>query len=187
MTAARKKLIAGRYAGDLASSIVEQPLGLLATEQQRVAHDMAMLEEELRRLELLLRHYRVSDGPDRWFMLALALAREHVPGFGRAQPPGRKPTSTGPLGMFAAYAVVCIDRLRDADPRLTIVDAAAALSEMSPWKQARKTTEALRVMYHRGRKDGRALRLLLNAIAFEKTIDAVGRTEAEIIAAIIGT
>lgn len=173
----------GKYAGDLASPIVDRPLGLLASEETVGAHETAIFVEELRRLELLRKQYNIAEGLGEWFALSLALARDHVSGFRRVSPPGRKSTSRGPLGLIAAYAVICVERLRAENPRLTIVAAAKRLSSTSPWKEGRKTPEVIRTLHSRGRRS-HALPILRNAMAWDEAQGTQGETEV-LIASII--
>lgn len=169
----------GRYAGDLASPIVDRPAGLLASEEAVTARETAMFVEEMRRLELLRKHYKIPEGPYEWLALSLALARDHVPGFRRALPPGRKATSNDSLGLIAAYAFICVERLRSDDPRLTIVAAAARLSRTPPWSEGRKTAEVIRTLYFRGR-ESRGLKVLRDAMAWDEARGTQSETEAQI-------
>ncbi len=167
----------GKYAGDLASPIVDRPPGLLASEEAVSTHETAIFVEELRRLELLRKYYSIPEEPGEWFALSLALARDHVPGFRRVSPPGRKSTSSDPLGLIAAYVFICVERLRSDDSRLTIAEAAVRLSRISPWKEGRKTPEVIRTLYFKGRRS-RALPILRDAMAWDEVQGTQGETEA---------
>jgi len=90
-----------RWKGELAKPIrpkVIRPQGLFVTDAETVAraneemddlYRQAIEETRLEKLRLLMDHYGISDKAD-FFSLALALAIDHVPGFGIDPTPLRR-------------------------------------------------------------------------------------------------
>lgn len=74
----------------------------------KAADAAALAEEAAPKLWLLLDHYAIArDDPERWFLLSLKLAIDHVPGFTRA-PPGSKPGRPSEWDAFKLALVYCL-------------------------------------------------------------------------------
>ena len=107
-------------------------VGLLATEDQRKAAVHAYGEEQLRRMEALADSLGIPNDISRWYLVALHLARQHVPELRDAKPIGA-PTKWGDyeLGVLA----VEIEREQQQQGGGTVERAAAALAERPPWRE----------------------------------------------------
>ena len=77
-----------KYTGKLSKPIPRKRFGLLASEDDYKAEARSLTDEMFARLPLLAEAHGVPSGD--WFALALALAKEHVPGFNVVNPAGRK-------------------------------------------------------------------------------------------------
>ena len=89
------------------------------------------VEEEHRRMVALAASLGIQDTPARWYMLALALARKHVPELQTAGPAGQ-PVKWDEFALGAL--AVEIEREQAAKGGIAIRAAAAALVTREPWK-----------------------------------------------------
>jgi len=129
------------------------------TDEEREQLAQAWAGEDDEKLRLLLKHYDVE--PLNFYSLALALARDFVPGFQEKVSRGRKIKWTDPV---KAVLVVEIERLViPNDPTHGVERAAIILSQREPWKsflESKDTTQsspspagALRAIYYDARGD----------------------------------
>ena len=84
------------------------PLSLLDTDRQARDRALGDLVEDLKQLnelyDSLPAHYRIADGtPDKWLMLSLYLARQHLPEFQRERAPRGRPKEEFLNALTAAY------------------------------------------------------------------------------------
>jgi hypothetical protein len=142
------------FTGLLAEPLEPLRIGILAdkkTIDQEVNERVAL---EFKKMVALLGHYSIeSNVPDPWYLLALALAREVVPGF-REKIKRGAPKKWGTLELSFLHAE--IDSLLEEG--LTIEQAAAKLAKEKSWKRflsekdgtafGPDPAEALRRAYH---------------------------------------
>ena len=108
------------------------PIGLLATEEQIRQVIRERVDEEMRRMCALAESMGIPEGSSRWYSVAVALARMHVPELREAKPMGA-PRKWGDfeLGMLS----VEMRRARESrKPKLNEEEAAAQLSTKQPWR-----------------------------------------------------
>lgn len=101
-----------------------------ANEQERAAAIREYIEDEYCRMVALADSLGIPNNLNRWYTLALHLAREHVPELGEAKRIGSpKKWGNFELGVLA----VEIERALQRGER-TIGSAAAVLAKREPWK-----------------------------------------------------
>jgi hypothetical protein len=127
------------------------PLDASQAEIDRLEHEWQL--EDFRKLKLLCDELGIPDGPERFYTLALELARRLYPGFQEIAPKGKWST------LRLAYLVVEIERLTgklgisaSATAKHSAKSAAAVLAKRPEWLAvlgANRTDpgEALRVQY----------------------------------------
>lgn len=158
------------YKGDLAKPMEPPVIGILATDKQisKVADKES--DELVRRYELLFAHYAITFGD--WQRLAMALAREHVPGFRYAQAKaGAKRTWHS---LDRAELKVEIDEMikEAADPAKGVNWAAGILaSKPGRWKDlirkhSANPAEVLRRAYYNA--DPRCVSMVRDARAYDE-------------------
>jgi hypothetical protein len=140
------------YAGKLAEPLKTEPLGgleqwhLYETGQFRALD--RYFREERKNLDRLLKHYEIKKWkPDRWYQLALALARDHVIGFRRRAKAGAKQKWDQDTVAALRRAV---KNLRSS-PSMSIASACRVLANREPWKSIagnKSPSEALRRAYY---------------------------------------
>ncbi len=161
-------------------------LPLLADEQTQMAVISRWAEEDREKLELLAHQMGVADGPNRWYGLALALARKHEPGFKEVAQPGK--WNDAVRGML----VVEIERLtgdrrlagkRPDNPSHTATWAAEILRRRDEWADflhgSVDPAEALRVQYSRFHKD-RWADLARDAFKYHRHMNTIAEWESEL-------
>jgi hypothetical protein len=103
-------------------------IGLLRSDEEIEAIIAKRCDEEFERMTTLAESLNVKDGSARWYLVALHLARQHVPELMETKRQGA-PTRWNPfaLGLLA----VAIERHTSAGK--TVAQAADALACMEPW------------------------------------------------------
>ena len=130
-------------------------LPLLASESKQLEVVDQWIKEDHKKLLLLCNEFEIADGPQRFYKLALALARKHYIGFQERTPLGKWTDIT--LG----YLVVEIERLtadKRKSPSHTASWAADVLASRPEWAEflggnAVDGGEALRVQYQSFRRN----------------------------------
>lgn len=103
-------------------------IGLLMSDDDAKENHAKWAEEDMQNLLLLCEHFGISNGPDQFYFLALALAREVVPCFQEKTKEGRpRKWDDYALGLLA----VEIERITDTG--ITLDNAAKALATRKPW------------------------------------------------------
>ena len=104
-------------------------LGLLASEEDKSERYVAWATEDFENLNLLCAHFGLSDGPDKYYLLALRLASEAVPCFQEKSKEGRpKKWTEFELGVLA------VETERITTTGVSRICAAAILARRAPWK-----------------------------------------------------
>jgi hypothetical protein len=134
---------------------VKKPYTGVLTEPIQLKRDsvmsgaIRMTKEYFQRLEALLNHYDVPrEHPEKWFLLADALAREHVPGFRVAKPPGRRPAV-----QTAVDDMMILAELGDAELNGKSVANAANRLVKRHVRFRGRDPEGLRQRYYRLKRD----------------------------------
>lgn len=131
-----------------------------AKEHERITQEELerTLNERLRKLPLLFDKFRISqDKPEKWFMLALALAIKHEPGFQFQQPSGRPNKWDSQL--LPLWATV---QLAIAKKEISVSNACKNLA--TTYKDRGITKKNIEDRYHEAAK-------LKNAVAYKKMLD----------------
>lgn len=103
-------------------------LGLLMSDDDIQEHCVKWVEEDNKNLLVLCEHFGIPKGPDQFYFLALALAREMVPCFQEKAKEGRpRKWNDYALGVLA----VEIERITSTG--VTLDNAAKALATRKPW------------------------------------------------------
>jgi hypothetical protein len=158
----------------------------LATDQERFALLARWDHEDIEDLQRLANDMGISEGPDRWYWLALALARKHEPEF-KFQKTQRKW-----LEHRCMMLVVEIERLtgderltgkRSENPSRTAAWAAGVLAKRKEWSDFLNSptnpAEALRVKYSKFHKTGFAV-VARKAFKWHELNDDVAGWESEV-------
>jgi len=113
----------------------ERCVGLLLTEEEQIQQLLDWAEEDRLKLVRLAREvYEIPDGPEQFYLLALALARRQHPEKNKVGRPGKwKELNQGAL-------VVEIERLLET--RENLKSACFKLSKREPWKSFLAGTRA---------------------------------------------
>ena len=127
----------------LTTKIPRRLLPLLESEAEQIRIMQAWAAEDFNKLCILCEELGIADGPNRFYNLALELARQQYPGFQEVEPKGKWTDLT--LG----YLVVEIERLTQ---KHSVKSAAAVLANRPEWKafvgpKSKDCGEALRVQY----------------------------------------
>jgi hypothetical protein len=114
--------------------------------QKKLSDDsLFILEERLRKLGLLLEHYKISkDHPDKWLHLALGLAVDRVAGF-RVENAGQRPGSPKKWdAILLAKLYFDIEKaLKGSKKRNSVHWACTQLAKDKSWKSLIKSEKAL--------------------------------------------
>jgi hypothetical protein len=118
-----------KYSGVLAQPLEPMGVGVLSSSDQIDAAVKKRVETEFAKLVHLLSHYAIEGSENCWLNLALALARDHVPGFKEATIRHRPKTwGPGELWMLAG------DFLRERNEGASSnAEAARRLARKEPW------------------------------------------------------
>lgn len=141
--------------GPLQTRIEPRRLPLLADKAEQREVVFRWMDEDQKKLLLLCAAMGIPDGPDRYFNLALALARKHYVGFQQRVPAGKWNDLT------RGYLVVEIERLtkdKRMRPGHSVSWAADQLARRDEWADflgdgGRDPGEALRVQYEKFSRD----------------------------------
>lgn len=153
------------------SSLDPRLLRLAApTENDKRKTAEAYLRAYEERVDALYTHYgidRTIPGAD--FALAMALARDHVPGFAIvAQPPrGRGKPTRDPSGEFAELPL-CFDALMLKARGKTIDNACQILARRDPYRGIKWTT--LKARFYRAIKHRHIMHIATSAVAYEREV-----------------
>jgi hypothetical protein len=118
--------------GPLKTRLEPRRLPLLADEDAQLEVVRKWEDEDHQKLLLLCNEMGVPDGPQRFYLLSLALARKHIIGFQERIPQGKWTLKA--LG----YLVTDIERLtadRRSNPGHTVAWAADVLSRRKEWAE----------------------------------------------------
>ena len=141
--------------GPLETKLEPRRLGLLADEAAQLETIRRWQAEDHEKMLLLCDHMRIEDGPDRFYRLALELARKHCAGF-QERRSTRKWTD-----LASGYLVVEVKRLtadRRKNPMHTASWATGILAKRAEWAEflggrGHDRGEALRVRYQAFMRD----------------------------------
>jgi hypothetical protein len=123
--------VSKEFTGELNTPIAPRREGLLLRSEERQKLRQKWLEEDDRKLALLLQHYEIQKGPGMYRELSLKLARQFVPGFIEQKKRGRKSKWTEEI---KGILVVEIERLVDPkDKKRGPKWAAKQLCQKEPW------------------------------------------------------
>ncbi len=127
-----------KFKGKLAERVDPRRVGLLSTEEYAKKQFAKWTDEDREKLLLLCDEFGVKTNNFMFENLALALAREYVPGFQEKRKTGTKTKWTQwRLGML----VVELERIRE-DRGCSVLDAASILSRLEPWASFSKARES---------------------------------------------
>lgn len=115
--------------GPLLEPLPPLQLGFISAEEQNQREIDKRIAAEMSKMELLAEHLGISDGPAKWYQLALELARPVVPGLQEEKPKGR-PRKWGNLEQGFLYAE--FERLKRAG--CSQDEASRALAKKEPWR-----------------------------------------------------
>lgn len=117
-----------KFKGELNKYMEPRIIGLLMNEDA-IREKLAMwAEEDRQNIFVLCEHFGIPNGPDQFFSLALALARELVPCFQEKNKEGR-PRKWDDY----AYGVLAVEVERITNQGMTIDSAAKELAKRQPW------------------------------------------------------
>lgn len=172
-----------KFTGELAEPL--KPMfrgGLLGTGEFREADVQERIEAQSRKLQLLAKHYAVEH-PDlntQTLFVALALAREFVPGFRVADPTTREAGRPEVWTDFReGFLIVEMDKVMRQRGGCGVAEAAATLSKRTPWKQlckaagAKDSASSLRQRYYLAKKSGKWIAVLEDAASYEQLTNAL--------------
>ena len=153
-----------KYEGSLKKGIVRKKLGPLAPDAELKKESERLVNEMFAKLPELFAAHAVSEG--NWPALALALAKEHVPGFKFVNPPGRK---TEWQDYDKAELKIEVDEVANTTG-LSIVESIKLVIRREKWAVRTKETSlaALQQVYYN--VDPRWVKLLNDAKAYESIV-----------------
>ena len=173
-------MAAKKFTGELAEPLKPMFLGGLLSTGAFGAEDLgARMESERGKLRMVAKHYGVEH-PDlntQTRYVALALAREFVPGFKVADPnksDGRPQVWTE---LREGFLIVEMEKEIRRGNKCSVSVAASKLSKRTPWKQicqlagTNNAAETLRKRYYRARKTNCWQAILRNSLAYVERVN----------------
>lgn len=169
-----------KFSGELAEPL--KPMfrgGLFSTGQSEEADARERAEILLRKLQALAAHYGVEnqDLNLQTLYVALALAKEFVPGFKVADPNKRDGRPEVWTDIREGFLIVEIDKEMERGSKCGVSIAALKLSKRTPWKEicklagSKDARETLRKRYYSARKTNRWQAILRDSQAYEKLVN----------------
>jgi|GEM_PF-2237069 len=150
-----------KYSGRLSKTIAQRRIGILESEDVYQTEAKRITDEIFSKFPELFVAHGVPDG--NWFLLALELAKAHVPGFKVVKPAGRK---TEWSIVDKAEFRLDVGTLVDKDS-LSVVEAIKLVIRLDAWatKTAPMTVAALEQHYYNA--DLRFVEIVKNARAWQ--------------------
>lgn len=150
-----------KYTQELTKPIKRKRLGLLADEALHAEEARRIVDEMFAKIPMLAQAHGVDHGD--WFGLALALAKEHVPGFKVVNPSGRPPEWSD---VDKAEFSIAVDEVRLSSGK-TVDESMKLVIRLERWakKTAPMSLEALRQHYYQA--DKRWIAVVKDARAYE--------------------
>lgn len=150
-----------KYSKELTTPIKRKRMGLLADDEIFQLEAKRIVDEMFAKLPALATAHGVPAND--WFALALALAKEHVPGFKVVNPAGRPPEWTE---LDKAEFKIDIDKVRDASGK-SVDESMKLVIRHERWatKTGPMKIEAMRQHYYNA--DERLIRIMEDAKRYE--------------------
>lgn len=153
-----------KYTGTLNKRITRRRIGLLGGDDAVQAESNRINAEMVEKLPALFDAHGIEYG--NWVRLALALAREHVPGFAVINPPGR-PTEWG-LALKAEFRLD-VDAIATAKG-LTVIEAIKLAIRLDAWAIKTKPMDLRALEKHYYTADLRFVEIVKKARAYESIV-----------------
>ena len=173
------------FKGVLAEPISPRRFPLLATEAENEEAAALFAQEDSDKLLALMEHYGITYGPSGFYLLALALARQFVPGFQEKKKVGRK---TKWDDHVRATLVVEIERVLEKKSAGSIDWASTTLCKRDPWRSfvgskdgtnRLDPAEVLRTQYFLGR-DSQWAKIARHAYKYHCEVGTLAEWDTEV-------
>lgn len=151
-----------KYPGRLGKPIVRKPRSLLNYEESARAAIAAEIDEMFDKLPDLFKLYGIQES--NWCSLAIALAKEHVPGFKLVEPAGRK-TEWG--GVEKAEFRLDVDAVRSASKKALDASIREAIKS-ERWREKTMDMKISALRQHYYQADERMIKLVQSSRNYDR-------------------